>query len=814
MEKHRSLIPSVGTRSLLLLFVALLIAHLPLTQTTAAPRHAFTEHEIAKIIKKNQIDRAAFDLIKDYIYPTIHSPVADLVDLTQAPIPGQRQMKWGILNVTEAPFAADPTGKIDSTKAIQQAVNFARDHQLVCFFPAGDYLISDTIVCANYLYLRSNFKLQGTTMYPCVLRGTARFPNKRAKLILAANAPGFDDPDNRKLLISYKALPNLKPRFKKGYANDEQANILYNQLFTDIDIEIRPGNPGAVAIRMQGAEGSSIQNTTINLGDGLLGIQGLAGSGGSHHNIHIIGGKVGIDSRGLGVEFSLKSTGTQPGPTLTHITLENQKETALINRSRGPLVCVGLKILSSTNGPLIKNLKSNGINGSLALIDSELIFSKPGNHLAIEAERSFYLRNTFVKNAKEIYPSYLSGAGWQHIKELAVPLAIKSRVGSQMSEHVYIDGKISTQRYFKITPSSAPPANLRSKHIWGKHFPSWEKKGIANVKEEPYLASGDGIVDDTQAIQKAIDTNPIVFLPKGVYNISSPLRLKPNTKLIGLSNVLSSIISRDPVGIFDAPNNPRALIETADTADAETVIAFLGVFINFQSRRLGASKESGHMGIHWRSGGNSMIRSIWLMPKRLYGFETYRNLTNQKFNAPSMKVSGNGGGKIYNLYIHNVSPALRSYRHLIIEDTQQPLSFYHLHAQHTPSEFQLEFKNAKNVSVYGIKCEYDTEQDSAALRAVNCDNLKLYGHAGVAQPAEGGTHYVFQNCTNFLMAVTSDQPTFQPTNKESIHGGLRVMLKRYVDEYHFLKETSADSEFTMPPLHRATLYIRGEPRFE
>jgi hypothetical protein len=53
----------------------------------------------------------------------------------------------GLLDVTKAPHSADRTGEVDSTAAIQRAADDARDNGLVCFFPEGTYLISDTISC-------------------------------------------------------------------------------------------------------------------------------------------------------------------------------------------------------------------------------------------------------------------------------------------------------------------------------------------------------------------------------------------------------------------------------------------------------------------------------------------------------------------------------------------------------------------------------------------------------------------------------------------------------------------------------------------
>jgi hypothetical protein len=39
------------------------------------------------------------------------------------------------VDVTKTPFGADPTGRTDSTAALQAAIGVARDHQMVCFFP-------------------------------------------------------------------------------------------------------------------------------------------------------------------------------------------------------------------------------------------------------------------------------------------------------------------------------------------------------------------------------------------------------------------------------------------------------------------------------------------------------------------------------------------------------------------------------------------------------------------------------------------------------------------------------------------------------
>ena len=61
----------------------------------------------------------------------------------------RRLAEMGFVDVTAAPFHADPSGRRDSSKALQNAIVFARDHQMVTFLPAGTYTVSRTIECLH-----------------------------------------------------------------------------------------------------------------------------------------------------------------------------------------------------------------------------------------------------------------------------------------------------------------------------------------------------------------------------------------------------------------------------------------------------------------------------------------------------------------------------------------------------------------------------------------------------------------------------------------------------------------------------------------
>ena len=116
---------------------------------------------------------------------------------------------------------------------------------------------------------------------------------------------------------------------------------------TDLDILIEDGNPHAIGIYARGAQGVSVQNCDITLqGTEGIGLQGGAGSGGSHINVKVIGGAVGMDV-----------SQAQPSPTLTGISLINQSRTSLIYHAPGrqtlSLTGINIELAPYASGPAI-----------------------------------------------------------------------------------------------------------------------------------------------------------------------------------------------------------------------------------------------------------------------------------------------------------------------------------------------------------------------------------------------------------------------------------------------------------------------------
>nr|MBF0221946.1 hypothetical protein [Desulfobulbaceae bacterium] len=344
------------------------------------------------------------EIPEELIHKTVYGPVVDGINLKVPTELGNQQLAAsGLVDITAAPFFADPTGAKDSTESIQAAIKFARDHQMVCFFPSGTYMISDTIECIQNYYKRSNSKIYNARNFPCLLIGSRQ--GKRPVIYLKPKSRGFENASRPKYVVHYWA------RSMKNH-NEPAPPVSMNQMFINIDITIGKNNPGAIAIRHRGAQGSGIQESVIRVGDGLTGIEGGCGSGGSHADITVIGGNIGLDLRE-----------TQPAPTISGLTLTGQRETAILYQGRQTLSAVGVVIDFAGKGmPIVsKSASWSPVHGQVCLIDSRISLNQRGP--AISSESSLYLKNVYIKNASKIIAGVreplldVKPGGWVHLKE-------------------------------------------------------------------------------------------------------------------------------------------------------------------------------------------------------------------------------------------------------------------------------------------------------------------------------------------------------------------------------------------------------------
>ena len=743
-----------------------------------------------------------------YVHPTVLEPFPDGVGLAMPQELGdQRTATLGLVDVTKAPFNADATGKSDSTKALQRAIEFARDRQMVCFFPPGTYRVSDTLSCIQQRYRRSNGKVLGGHLFPCLLVGS-RAGQSRPQIVLAPRSAGFGDAAKPKFVLHFWARGYKNPtKPELGDAVDpehEQPNISMNQMLVNLDVVIGEGNAGAIAVRHQAAEGSAIEDCAIDATHGLAGIQGGIGSGGGSAGVTVVGGRVGLDFTGY---FS----GTQPTPTITGFTLIGQTEAAIRSTSRQTLVAAGLKIVADKcTGPLIDVPAGERANtGQLSLVDSEIVFNgaalaKP-SRVVVASGSGVYLNNVFVRGATQVVVDAAQRAalpgnpdGWLRVREYARTAAPRLNQKVEYRYPVYVDGR-RVEEVRALAPGDAPPADLQARHLWMPSFPSWETPDAVNVKAAPYNAAGDGRADDTDALQRAVNEHEIVFLPKGYYRISRAIELKPRTKLIGVGQHLSIIVATKAEGDFSDPARPAPLVRTADAADAETVLAFCGLYA--------ASDRPAVYALHWRCGGRSVFRSVEINEFSIRGFTPRKKGEPQagERNHPLVLISGHGGGRWYNFRAGFGYNQGKNYRHLLAQESTGELNFYQFSPQHAVSEIATEFRGARHVSVFGAK--YEGNEPMMVFR--DCDDVRLFGHGGNGTGRVGGALFIFERTPNFLFANGVEGPTRIGAQTPK---GFNQVTNDPREWHMVIERPAAGAETRLPPLERPVLYKRGNPR--
>jgi hypothetical protein len=358
--------------------------------------------------------------------------------------------------------------------------------------------------------------------------------------------------------------------------------------------------------------------------------------------------------------------------------------------------------------------------------------------------------------------------GWLHVRQFAATSSPRANQGNTYRYPVYVDGR-QVQRLCTVEPDAAPPANLQTQHLWSPQFPSFESPGVANVKDAPYGAKGDGRTDDTAAIQHAVDQCEIVFLPKGCYLLTRPLELRPHTKLIGVGQTLSLLVAAE-AGAFADAEHAAPLIRTADVAEATTVLAFLGLHT--------PAKVAGAQSLHWRSGGRSVFRGVEIKGR-------------SSVSPAPVIISGHGGGNWYNFRDGSAR--------MLVDHAEGPLQFYQYSVQHATSEL----RGARHVSFFGTK--HESNQPMLVIR--DSDHIRLFGHGGNAKGLAGASLFVVERTRNFLFANGVDGPT----KIGSVNAGHR-QGSTDPNLWHMLIDRPADGdELKLPPLERPVLYQRGVP---
>ena len=402
----------------------------------------------------------------------------------------------GLIDVTKSPYFADNMGIEDATDAINMALMSKPSQNRIIYLPAGTYLVSNTL---SWPLGNS----EGGREKRTILHGEGM---DVTIIKLIDSAVGFQNPESKKPVIFTGTAP--AQRFRNSIRN--------------LTVNTGSNNSGVSAIKFNCSNQGAMDNVKIISEDGN-GVVGLdleftneIGPG-FISNIIVEGFDIGIHHG-----RSINSM------TFENITLKNQNVTGFLNESN----VSNIRNIRSENQ--VVAIMSNKPQACMAILDAHL--NGGGNMSAIINNGTLYCRN---------------------INTEGYSLAIENNAGNKVN---FPDGHIkefSSDGVLKGFNDS--PLTMLKLPVKDIPIPAW-----ASLEEwvSPldFGALGDGEQDDTEAIQKAIDSgSSTVYLPGGYkFKISDTLKIRGNvTRFIGCEGriegtaVIAFVDAASPEVIFE-----------------------------------------------------------------------------------------------------------------------------------------------------------------------------------------------------------------------------------------------------------------------
>lgn len=590
---------------------------------------------------------------------------------------------------TPSAFNIKADGSFDVSDVLQQAVNLVKTkcNFGILFIPEGKYLISKTI------YVPQAVRIIG-------------YGKNRPQIILQKNAPGFQSEypsDKGKARYMFWFTSSI-PQPDRNIP-DAGAGTFYSAL-SNVDIKIENGNPSAVALRTHYAQHSFISHVDIHIGDGKAGMFDV---GNEMEDVRFFGGTYGIYT-------------TKPSPgwqfMMTDIYFEGQRKAAIKTQEAG----LTIVRLSVKNVPTVIDVDSN--YNEKIFIEDGIFDNVSGPAFIISNEGNAFtqvnIRNVLCRQVPVW--SRLRQSRQQTIAQSNIYRVNNFCYGWQMSDIgkdavcATVMDLVAEQKFSTVFASSLPEL---------PPMQSWK-----NLKS--LGAKGDGVTDDTKAIQQAINQYPNIYVPQGWYKVTSPIYMKPNTALIGLHPMATQFFIDDNTEAFGGFGGPQPIIEAPK--DGLNILIGIGLNTGAYNNRAVACK--------WMAGQNSYMNDVKFIgghgtmshpdpsanterqQRRQGGYTPSRILPGMDAAWDtqywSLWITDGGGGTFKNIWTANTFSTSGIY----VSNTSTPSRIYAMSVEHHVRN-EVRFKNVSNWKVYALQLEEESRESSLALpmELENCENM-------------------------------------------------------------------------------------------
>ena len=579
-------------------------------------------------------------------------------------------------------------GETDDTKAIQDAIDTAaKAGGGIVFLPSGRYRITRTIL------IWPGVRIYGTGAERPVLvlkDHTPGFQHGIAHMVVFAGAPRLADPAP----FPPSGTVPFDPKILDGHEG-----TFYSSM-SNIDVVIGEGNPAAAAIRFRVAQHAFLSHMDMRLGSAFAGVYQ--------------GGNVIRDVQFHGGRFGLVTEKTPPTwPFLViDTTFDGQRGAAIREHEAGLTLVnvtmrnlpVGIEIDKGYSDQLWgKDVRFQQVRQAAIVIANESNpFTQIGFDNTLASDTPVFAR--FRDSGRTV-----AGKG-QAYRVTAFDYGLFLPQAGAVGQYD-LRADIAA---LETLPPERPPAIRALPPV-----SEW-----ANARE--LGAVGDATADDTAALQKAVDTHRVVYLPAGLYKVTDTIRLKPDTVLIGLHPSLTQIVLPENAPAFQGPAGPKAMIQTADGGDA--IVTGLALYTGGVNPRAVA--------LLWTAGENSLLDDVRFLgrnsfdPKSVAGFPTVNAMRSGDTDParrwggqyPSLWVTKNGGGTFNAFW----SPDTYADSGFYISDTTTPGHVYQASVEHH-HRTEIVMHRVSNWELLAPQTEeeYAESRDAISFEISDCSNILI-----------------------------------------------------------------------------------------
>jgi hypothetical protein len=604
--------------------------------------------------------------------------------------------------LTPEEFHVHGDGVEDDSAAIQAAIDKlqAGKGEGIVFVPQGRYRISRTI------YLWPGVRVIG-------------YGAQRPVFVLGENTPGYQDGIAYMFFFAgARPRPEGAPGLPRGYhlpptprgvvppsraVPDANPGTFYSAI-SNVDFEIGPGNAGAVAIRFHAAQHAFLSHIDFSIGSGFAGVHEVANEA---EDLHFHGGQFGIMAR-------------KPSPawqfTLIDSSFDGQREAAIRENETGLTlvhdefrnVPTAVSIDPYYSDQLwIKNTRFENITGPAVVIS---------NDASRMTEINF--ENILCSHVPVFAKLRESGRAFKQVADTYQVSVFSHGLGM-----AYPGAPAAFETRYDAAPLNAMPPTTPPAIKPLPAASTWVNTSTLGVK-------GDGVTDDTAALQKAIDEHPALYLPTGRYLLTDTLTLRPDTVLIGLHPSTTQFDLPDGTPAFQGPGSPRALLLAP--SGGSNIVTGLGIFTGGLNSRATA--------LLWHAGENSLVDDVRFLGghgtngadgKRLNPYNATHSADpnpHRPWDAqyPSLWVDG-GGGTFANIW----TPDTFAQAGMLVSNTTVPGFVYEISSEHhVRAEFKL--NHVANWQIYALQTEEESgeSQNASSLEIDNSNNLTIANYHG------------------------------------------------------------------------------------